>query len=414
MAITNPRTQILDKQIDGRGSYVVVAADGSGHYDDLIDAINTELDNTNIYIKNGTYSINAAVTLKPGMSITGESRAGVVLDYGSVVGGYLFLNEHTFIKNITIANGILDSTTPNRTGLITAFLIDNLGTYENIDFLNCKAGKNALFYCYAASSAILDYQIPLLHNIRFIGATEINGTLTGIAGNAPSLLYLDNTHLDGMYVESVSSSSPTGDGGVLILGGGHNIIENVRAPLSLKNGTILPHLDCYNSIVSNWWITNEGQSIVETVASSRPVFKVNYRTRLARIFGFDYSLTMAPARTVPFIQINSGDLTDSDLQGFAGTSTAPVVSFGSSVHLTNNNIVFSPTATGGVAFSTLSSGSISDSIISSNTIRDADTGISIGATCQNNIVTSNRVRGAVTPIVDLGTGTVNVANNIAP
>ena len=71
--------------------------------------------------------------------------------------------------------------------------------------------------------------------------------------------------------------------------------------------------------------------------------------------------------------------------------------------------------TGGVGISTPATGNSNNSIISGNNITEADTGIRITtATCQNNILTSNRIRGAVTPIVDLGTGTVNVANNIAP
>ena len=60
---------------------VVVDAAGGGDYVNLKTAYDTEPAGTTIYIRNGSYSVSAFITIKPGTKVIGESRNGVVIEY---------------------------------------------------------------------------------------------------------------------------------------------------------------------------------------------------------------------------------------------------------------------------------------------------------------------------------------------
>lgn len=187
------REQILDKQLDGRGSFAVVATDGSGHYPTIALAISAGI--KKIRLKNGTHIVTGSIfNIPAGVELEGETKDGVIID--ATPSTRITTGTDTKISNLTFKFPSL--------GLNIPFFSSGSRTIiESVLFENTVASLGPIAQIKSNSIA---------NNISFNGPVDGNGT---------SVFYIDESVVSNIDINV--TNIPTFYATAVLVTGGANV-----------------------------------------------------------------------------------------------------------------------------------------------------------------------------------------------
>lgn len=93
------------EELQNNSAFVVVAADGTGKYNNILDAINTEPENTIIFIKPGIYNQDMTDCIKKRIILIGTDRNQCIIrDIDGRYGHHPLYVSCGYFENLTISS----------------------------------------------------------------------------------------------------------------------------------------------------------------------------------------------------------------------------------------------------------------------------------------------------------------------
>lgn len=382
---------------DARGATAVISLGGEqGTFKDFQLALNFVDKNGGgtVLFKKGTYIIENDVTVYSNISIRGEQRETVILDFNSTTKQIDIASvENVVVESLTFANST------STTGAINITSADKITIREcdfdtnTVDIYNQSSSNVSVRDCYSSTSATFlslntapgtcqynncNISAPTSYAIK--GATSSGGlfnnfTITNGESCAVYGSFLRATFK--AFNNVFTSDSNTTDYIVEITGGSQNTFSEFYAQASSNGGVKLPTGSGSNRIVNSFfWLYGDSSRAVpygiEVGAANKTVVTGN--TILAG--------------SASAVYVNGGG--NNVIQGNAITGSGGTVNYG--VWLTTN---------------------ADDNVVVGNSISAQKYGVYLdGSTCDKNVVVGNRVTAVGTAIYDNATNTVNASNAI--
>ena len=393
-AQTEPQWQVDDFS-------AIVDPGGNGHYTTLAAAVTGEPVNARIYLKNGTHAVAAAITLKAGQEIIGESRTGTIIDFGAVAGNRIITALNTRISNLTITNGSITALAQGVISMIAAARI------EDVNFTSCIINSTGTLT--NTSAVILDTSSTggMISNVSF-ATCQVNGTGT------TALISSTGTFGPTIRDVTVTGISSTGSGVVIHNYADKTKIYNVKSVNFVSATGQLGRqfiadfgIDLH---LSGWTATNPA---TETVAGPT-IYAFAAAPHVDNIVSTN--VTPLNARPLPLVTFGGNLLSDSifNTSGAApvANTTTEIVRINSSFARVSNVRVSGQRATTfGRCIGINVLAAIDDAMITNCQAINCNIGIQVAAaTCDRTLVAGNAIRNAVTPISNLGTGSVLSGN----